>query len=102
MIAVAVLYTWTYNGTEAAGCWPSFSHRTQRTADFDLASQGSDNFTLPFWLLPGLWVVSAIIVVAVFGPSQLSRHDRQREPPQITRAPVADQAQAARYDDATA
>jgi hypothetical protein len=23
VIAVAVLYTWTYNGTEAAGCWPS-------------------------------------------------------------------------------
>jgi hypothetical protein len=53
-------------------------------------------------VLSGLSVVAAIIVVAVFGPSQLSRHHRIQEPPEIIAEPVADQAQTARDDDATA
>ena len=55
VIAVAVLYTWPYNGTRRTCCWPSFSHRTQRTADFDLASPGLRQFH-PALLAPP-WIV---------------------------------------------
>jgi CAAX protease family protein len=101
--AVTVIYTWLYNGTRGSLLLAVLFHTALNAPlTLILLPEGPDNFTLPFWLLSGLWVVAAIIVVAVFGPSQLSRHHRQQEPPQITAEPVADQAHAARYDDATA
>jgi uncharacterized protein len=103
VIAVAVIYTWLYNGTKGSLLLAVLFHTALNAPlTLILLPVGADAVVLPFWLLSGLWVVAAIIVVAIFGPSQLSRHHRLQEPPEITTDSAADQVQAARYDDTTA
>jgi hypothetical protein len=41
---------------------------------------GIENWVLPFWLMAGFTVVAAVVVVAVFGPSRLSRLPKQTQP----------------------
>jgi uncharacterized protein len=103
VIAVAVIYTWLYNGTKGSLLLAVLFHAALNAPlTLVMLPLGPQDVVLPFWVLSGLSVMAAIIVVAVFGPSQLSRHHRLQEPPQITAESVADQAQAARCDDATA
>jgi membrane protease YdiL (CAAX protease family) len=85
VIAVAVIYTWLYNGTKGSLLLAVLFH-TALNAPLTLVllPLGPENVTLPFWLLSGLWVVAAIIVVAVFGPSQLSRQQRLQELPETS------------------
>jgi membrane protease YdiL (CAAX protease family) len=103
VIAIAVIYTWLYNGTKASLLLAVLFHAALNAPlTLVMLPLGPQDVVLPFWVLSGLSVVAAIIVVAVFGPSQLSRHHRIQEPPEIIAEPVADQAQTARDDDATA
>jgi uncharacterized protein len=96
VVAVAVIYTWLYNGTKGSLLLAVLFHTALNAPlTLILLPQGPDNFTLPFWLLSGLWAAAAIIVVAVFGPSQLSRRHRIQEPPEIITDSAADQAEAA-------
>ena len=102
-IAVAVIYTWLYNGTKGSLLLAVLFHTALNAPlTLILLPDGISAVALPFWLLSALWVVAAIIVVAAFGPSQLSRHHRLQEPPEITTNSAADQVQAGRYGDATA
>jgi len=95
-LAVAVVYTWLYNGTKGSLLLAVLFHTALNAPlTLILLPEGPDNFTLPFWLLSGLWALAAIIVVAVFGPSQLSRRQRIQEPPEIITDSAADQARAA-------
>jgi uncharacterized protein len=83
VIAVAVIYTWLYNGTEGSLLLAVFFHTALNAPlTLILLPLGPENVTLPFWLLSGLWVVAAIIVVAAFGPAQLSRRQRIQDPPE--------------------
>jgi membrane protease YdiL (CAAX protease family) len=98
-LAVAVIYTWLYNGTKGSLLLAVLFHTALNAPlTLILLPQGPQNVILPFWLLSGLWVVAAIIVVAVFGPSQLSRRQRIQEPSEIITDSAADQVEAARYD----
>jgi hypothetical protein len=81
VIAVAVIYTWLYNGTKGSLLLAVLFHTALNAPlTLILLPEGPDTVALPFWLLSGLWVVAAVIVVAVFGPSQLSRQQRLQEP----------------------
>jgi hypothetical protein len=57
-----------------------FHTATNAPVTLVLVPLGIENFALPFWLMAGLLVLAAIIVVAVFGPADLSRRPRQQEP----------------------
>jgi hypothetical protein len=101
VIAVAVIYTWLYNGTKGSLLLAGLFHAALNVPlTLVLLPLGHENVTLPFWLLSGLWVVAAIIVVAVFGPSQLSRQQRLQEPPQTSpmRSHNAGQSGASRME----
>lgn len=85
VIAVAVIYTWLYNGTKGSLLLAVLFHTALNAPlTLILLPEGPDTVALPFWLLSGLWVVAAVIVVAVFGPSQLSRQQRLQEAPETS------------------
>jgi membrane protease YdiL (CAAX protease family) len=105
VIAMAVIYTWMYNGTGGSLLLVVLFHAaTNAPLTLVLLPLGIDAYTVPFWLMSGLTVIAAIVVVTVFGPSQLSR----RQPRQQTRlsetpadGPVA-QARITHYVDSGA
>ena len=80
-LALAVIYTWLYNSTQGS-LLPVVLFHTATNAPLTLVllPLGIDNWVLPFWLMAGFTVVAALIVVAVFGPTNLSRHPRQTQP----------------------
>jgi len=80
-IGLAVIYTWLYNSTKGSVLLAVLFHTaTNAPLTLVLLPLGIENWLLPFWLMAGFTVVAALIVVAVFGPSHLSRRPRQTEP----------------------
>jgi uncharacterized protein len=47
---------------------------------------GIQNWVLPFWLMAGFTAAAALVVVAVFGPSRLSRLPKQTQPTTLAEA----------------
>jgi membrane protease YdiL (CAAX protease family) len=80
-IALAVIYTWLYNSTKGSLLLVVLFHTaTNAPLTLVLLPLGIENWVLPFWLMAGFTVVAALVVVAVFGPRNLSRHPRQTQP----------------------
>ena len=79
--ALAVIYTWLYNNTKGSLLIVALFHTaTNAPLTLVLLPLGIENWILPFWLMAGFTVVAAVVVVAVFGPTNLSRHPRQTQP----------------------
>ena len=80
-LALAVIYTWLYNNTKGSLLIVALFHTaTNAPLTLVLLPLGIENWILPFWLMAGFTVVAAVVVVAVFGPTNLSRHPRQTQP----------------------
>jgi membrane protease YdiL (CAAX protease family) len=80
-LALAVIYTWLYNSTKGSLLLVVLFHTaTNAPLTLVLLPLGIENWVLPFWLMAGFTAVAALIVVAVFGPTNLSRHPRQAQP----------------------
>jgi membrane protease YdiL (CAAX protease family) len=80
-VALAVIYTWLYNSTKGSLLLVVLFHMaTNAPLTLVLLPLGIENWVLPFWLMAGFTVVAAVVVVAVFGPTNLSQHPRQTQP----------------------
>jgi membrane protease YdiL (CAAX protease family) len=103
VIAIAVIYTWLYNGTRGSLLLAVLFHTALNLPlTLILLPLGPEYVVLPFWVLSGLSVLAALIVVAVFGPSQLSRQQRQQEPPELATESADEQRQGTQSESATA
>ena len=72
-LALSVIYTWLYNSTNGSLLLAVLFHTaTNAPLTLVLLPLGVENWLLPFWLMAPLSVVAALVVVAVFGPSNLS------------------------------
>jgi membrane protease YdiL (CAAX protease family) len=82
VIALAVIYTWLYNSTRGSLLLAVLLHTaTNAPVTLVLLPLGIDDYALPFWLMTAGTVLAAIVVVAVFGPAQLSLHGRPQHQP---------------------
>jgi uncharacterized protein len=80
-LALSVIYTWLYNSSKGSLLLVVLFHTaTNAPLTLVLLPLGIENWVLPFWLMAGFTVVAALVVVAVFGPTNLSRHPRQTQP----------------------
>jgi membrane protease YdiL (CAAX protease family) len=80
-LALAVIYTWLYNSTKGSLLLVVLFHTaTNAPLTLVLLPLGAENWILPFWLMAAFTVVAALVVVAVFGPTNLSRRPRQTQP----------------------
>jgi uncharacterized protein len=80
-LALAVIYTWLYNSSKGSLLLVVLFHTaTNAPLTLVLLPLGIENWVLPFWLMAGFTVLAALVVIAVFGPSRLSRLPKQTEP----------------------
>jgi uncharacterized protein len=80
-LALAVIYTWLYNSSKGSLLLVVLFHTaTNAPLTLVLLPLGIENWVLPFWLMAGFTVMAALVVVAVFGPSSLSRVPKQTQP----------------------
>ena len=80
-LALAVIYTWLYNSSKGSLLLVVLFHTaTNAPLTLVLLPLGIENWTLPFWLMAGFTAAAALVVVAVFGPTRLSRLSKQTEP----------------------
>ena len=101
VVAGAVIYTWLYNSTKGSILLAVLFHTaTNAPVTLILMPLGVADYTMPFWLLSALMALAAIIVVAVYGPSQLSRQHRQQQTqqPSLTPGPLAEPTAPSRHD----
>jgi membrane protease YdiL (CAAX protease family) len=78
-LALSVIYTWLYNSSKGSLLLVVLFHMATN-APLTLVLLPLENWVLPFWLMAGFTVAAALVVVAVFGPSRLSRLPKQTEP----------------------
>jgi membrane protease YdiL (CAAX protease family) len=80
-LGLAVIYTWLYNSSKGSLLLVVLFHTaTNAPLTLVLLPLGIENWVLPFWLMAGFTAAAALVVVAVFGPSRLSRLPKQTEP----------------------
>jgi preprotein translocase subunit SecG len=88
-----------YNNTQGSVLLAALIHTSHNAIEGFFGGMFSGaNLTTLYWLLAGVWVVTAIVVVLVAGSAHLSRkHDKQEvmEPLSVP-ASVADAPQTAR------
>ena len=76
-----IVISWVYNNTQGSVLLAVLIHTSHNAIEdfFGGMFSGASLVTL-YWLLAGVWVVAAIVVVIVAGPKHLSRkHRKQRE-----------------------
>jgi uncharacterized protein len=86
-LALAVIYTWLYNSSKGSLLLVVLFHTaTNAPLTLVLLPLGIQNWVLPFWLMAGFTAAAALVVVAVFGPSRLSRLPKQTQPTTLAEA----------------
>ena len=80
IIAGMVVISWVYNNTQGSVLLAVLLHTSHNAIEGFFADMfsGADLVTL-YWMLAGVWVVTAVVVVVVAGPSDLSRKYRKQE-----------------------
>jgi uncharacterized protein len=81
IIAGMIVISWVYNNTQGSVLLAVLIHTSHNAIEgfFGSMFSGAGLVTL-YWLLAGVWVVTAIVVVIVAGPAHLSRkHHKQEE-----------------------
>jgi membrane protease YdiL (CAAX protease family) len=80
-VALSVIYTWLYNSSKGSLLLVVLFHMaTNAPLTLVLLPLGIENWVLPFWLMAGFTAAAALVVVAVFGPRNLSRLPKQTQP----------------------
>jgi uncharacterized protein len=86
-LALSVIYTWLYNSSKGSLLLVVLFHTaTNAPLTLVLLPLGIQNWVLPFWLMAGFTAAAALVVVAVFGPSRLSRLPKQTQPTTLAEA----------------
>ena len=80
VVAYAVIYTWLYNSTRGSLLLVVLFHAATNAPLTLIVAPiaGSEALPVIFWLITGLTVLWAAIVVAIFHPLNLSRDNRQQ------------------------
>ena len=89
IIAGMIVISWVYNNTQGSVLLAALIHTSHNAIEgfFGGMFSGADLTTL-YWLLAGVWVVTAGVVVVVAGPAHLSRkHGKQEAPPVTPQTP---------------
>ena len=99
IIAGMIVISWVYNNTQGSVLLAALIHTSHNAIEgfFGGMFSGADLATL-YWLLAGVWVLTAIVVVLVAGPAHLSRKHHKQEVMESLSVPasVADAPQTAR------
>jgi uncharacterized protein len=82
VIAASFVYTWIFNNTAGSVLLAMLLHTSQGAmADFIFPMFTGVDDVRQFWLLAGLYVLVAIVVIILAGPEHLSRRPRKQEDP---------------------
>ena len=84
IIAGMIVISWVYNNTQGSVLLAALIHTSHNAIEgfFGGMFSGADLTTL-YWLLAGVWVVTAVVVVVVAGPAHLSRRHGKQEAPSV-------------------
>jgi membrane protease YdiL (CAAX protease family) len=99
IIAGMIVISWVYNSTQGSVLLAALIHTSHNAIEGFFGGMFSGtNLTTLYWLLAGVWVLTAIVVVLVSGPAHLSRKHHKQEvlEPLSVPASVADAPQTAR------
>lgn len=77
VVASSILVTWIFNSTRGSLLLAACFHASVNTVSEVFASSTPD--ALLFWLQGGLFCVAAVVVVSVFGATNLARLERVQE-----------------------
>jgi membrane protease YdiL (CAAX protease family) len=89
IIAGMIVISWVYNNTQGSVLLAVLIHTSHNAIEgfFGGMFSGAD-LTALYWLLAGVWVVAAVVVVVVAGPTHLSRrYGKQEAPPVAPQTP---------------
>jgi preprotein translocase subunit SecG len=99
IIAGMIVISWVYNNTQGSVLLAALIHTSHNAIEGFFGGMFSGaNLTTLYWLLAGVWVLTAIVVVLVSGPAHLSRKHHKQEVMESLSVPasVADAPQTTR------
>src|SRR5919202_6527328 len=84
IIAGMIVISWVYNNTQGSVLLAALIHTSHNAIEgfFGGMFSGAD-LTALYWLLAGVWVVAAVVVVVVTGPAHLSRRPGKQGAPTV-------------------
>jgi uncharacterized protein len=87
IIAGMIVISWVYNNTQGSVLLAVLIHTSHNAIEgfFGGMFSGEDLVRL-YWMLAGVWIVAAVVVIIVSGPADLSRRYRKQEEPSTVAA----------------
>jgi preprotein translocase subunit SecG len=89
IIAGMIVISWVYNNTQGSVLLAVLIHTSHNAIEgfFGDMFSGGDLARL-YWMLAGVWIVTAVVVIIVAGPADLSRkYGKQEEPSTVAASP---------------
>jgi len=89
IIAGMIVISWVYNNTQGSVLLAALIHTSHNAIEgfFGDMFSGGDLARL-YWMLAGVWIVTAVVVIIVAGPADLSRkYGKQEEPSTVAASP---------------
>ena len=89
IIAGMIVISWVYNNTQGSVLLAALLHTSHNAIEGFFADMfsGADLVRL-YWMLAGVWIVTAVVVIIVAGPADLSRkYHKQEEPSTVAASP---------------
>jgi membrane protease YdiL (CAAX protease family) len=89
IIAGMIVVSWVYNNTQGSVLLAALIHTSHNAIEgfFGDMFSGGDLARL-YWMLAGVWIVTAVVVIIVAGPADLSRkYGKQEEPSTVAASP---------------